>query len=352
MADDDRPGSGGSPAPLPRPRRRRSAAELPRVEGLAALLADIDALRTTLQTDLSLVAAAVEEGADDVAVELVEGDLTSVQDFEHRALAHLQALDAAGTAGPRRTPSPFVGAASTDVGTPAAHEVSGLTATRRRRLLSAAPLAFAAAALVAFAVGLGPAAVSGPSVAGYDDAALASFTLTRLAEQGASTEQLRRAAEALNQDIAALVAAADLDPEAAQQAWLLLQVGNEVLAAQSEQGPLRQVLAESRSLEQQILRMLERMPTPVRPLPSLPVDLPTAPRVLPSQPAYTPPSARPQPSTPPQPEREPAPTPEPAPPAPAPSPTESSPAPSTKPSGNPDPAPSAPFADPFQLSGI
>ena len=68
--------------------------QAPRVADLSALLGDIDALRLTLQTDLSLAAAALEEGAQDLAAELVDGDLTELRAFAARAGERLGRLDA------------------------------------------------------------------------------------------------------------------------------------------------------------------------------------------------------------------------------------------------------------------
>ena len=59
------------------------------VTGLLALLAEIDALRATLSTDLALTAAALTRGADDLAVELVTRDLLAVSGFHAVGLAHL-----------------------------------------------------------------------------------------------------------------------------------------------------------------------------------------------------------------------------------------------------------------------
>lgn len=83
-------GRPAGPADVPGARRSADAARVPE---LAALLGEIDALRTTLETDLSLVVAAVEAGAEDLAGELVDGDRDELRAFSSRAAVHLAALD-------------------------------------------------------------------------------------------------------------------------------------------------------------------------------------------------------------------------------------------------------------------
>ena len=68
---------------LPAPRRpgvplfcrATAAAPEPRVADLSALLGEIDSLRTTLQADLSLAAAALDAGADQLAVLKIVGPI-------------------------------------------------------------------------------------------------------------------------------------------------------------------------------------------------------------------------------------------------------------------------------------
>lgn len=96
MAEQD------GPVPAPRhdaPRLQPGAAAPgpPRVADLSALLADLDALRTTLSTDLSLAASALDAQAPGLAGELVSGDLDALGAFEARSLEHL-----AGAVGPVR----------------------------------------------------------------------------------------------------------------------------------------------------------------------------------------------------------------------------------------------------------
>lgn len=309
---------GQVPAPrradLPRQRRTAVPADLsgllpgedaPRVPELSALLGEIDALRLTLQTDLSLAAAALEAGADELAGELVDSDLAEVRAFAGRAARHLQDLDAG------------VPAAAPD-------EVEVDLPVRRRRILSAAPLMAAAAALVGF-VTLVPTRGSAAPEPAMSSAALAGYELTRLASQGAPEEQLRRAAEELNDELAVLIAQAADDPAAAQQALILLERTTEVLSGQGDSGVLRTVMAETRALRarlQEALPPVAQRPRPVRTVvrtvvPLLPrvqeqpekerasAEASAAPK---SSPKPSPAPARPTPSPSPVPEEAPAPS--------------------------------------------
>ncbi|MCW2615464.1 MAG: hypothetical protein JWN08_2458, partial [Frankiales bacterium] len=92
-------------------------------------------------------------------------------------------------------------------------------------------------------------------------------TLSELAEQGASTAELRAAAVDLNAELAELVAGADGDPLAARQALLLVQASTQVLAEQADGGLLSEVLARTRELERALRDVL---PVPAAPLPAAP----------------------------------------------------------------------------------
>jgi hypothetical protein len=231
--------------------------EAPRVPDLSELLADIDALRLTLQTDLTLAAAALEAGADSLAGELVDGDLSEVRAFSARADRHLAAL--AG----EETP-----AASDE-------EPQVVPLRPRRRVLAAAPLVVAAAALLGFVAGVVPERVTEQPASTMTSATLATYELNRLASEGATDEQLRRVAEELNDELAALVAQAANDPEAAQQAMSLLQQTTEVLASQGDSNVLRGVMAEARRLRERLREALPVVAQPARP--SRPVVRPVVP---------------------------------------------------------------------------
>lgn len=257
------------PAPLrpsTPPQLAPAVGQTPRVAEISALLSEISALRTTLSTDLSLAAAALDSGAHDLADEVVTGDLAALRDFEVSALGHLRSLD---------TPPVSAGAPAR---------------ARRRvgRMLPAAPV-LVAAALIGFAAGLvpmdpGPA----PAPAMTSAAAAASWELNRLAAADAPAEELRAAAERLNDRLADLVAVAAADPGAAQQALLLLRDTTTVLREADDAGALADVLAETQALVARLVAALPRTPQVAAPQPltgpaeqlaRIPGTRPQAPRV-------------------------------------------------------------------------
>ena len=335
--DDDEPTQEEVPVepldgqvPAPRraalPRRRRPASspvELPfaipaedgpRVADLSALLGDIDALRLTLQTDLTLAAAALEADAAGLAAELVDSDLAELRAFGGRAAHRLAGLDAG----------------ETEVEQPA-DETPAPVAMPRRRILSAAPLMAAAAALIGF-VAFVPdrGGLQSPDTT-MTSAAMAGWELNRLAREGAPDEALRLAAMELNDELAELIAQAATDPAAAQQALMLLDSTTPVLAGEDETGVLRDVLAEARALRERLQETLptvaQRASRPTRTVVrAVPTTLPRFERQQPerqqtsSAPASAKPTASPKPS--------PSAAPTSPPPAPSPQPSSPSPTPS------------------------
>lgn len=291
--------------------------DAPRVAELNSLLGDIDALRLTLQTDLSLAAAALEGGAPDLAADLVNGDLAEVRAFAARAAGHLARLD-----------QPVLPADEIPVAVP----------LRRRRILSGAPLMAAAAALIGF-VAFVPSrggAVPETTMTSMTSATIASYELDRLAAEGAPDELLRQAAQELNAELAVLISQAGDDPAAAQQAMLLLEKTSDVLARQGDSGVLRTVMAETRALR---ARLREALPVvaqrPARAVRAVErAIVPVLPRVQEEPEKERAASPAPQSS----PKASPSPSPSPvAPPAPAPA---SSPSPAPEPSQEPSPEPS------------
>ena len=249
----------------------------PRIADLSFLLADIDQLRTILSTDLSLAAAALEAGAADVATQLVAGDLHELGSFEARALSHLASLEA---------PASTV-------------DQLDLPLARRRRGLPAAPLVAAAAAAIGLFIGVVPDRIGlDPSTTPTSAYAVSQAShqlaeLAELAELGASTTELRVAAQQLNDKFADLVAGVKNDPVAAQQAWLLLRAGTQVLSEQADQGALSAVLARTRELERELRKVLPRTLRTTAPgLPILPPERRSDTRAPNGQPA----AATPRPS--------------------------------------------------------
>jgi hypothetical protein len=62
----------------------------PRAVALDALLRELDGLRLTLETDLSLAAAAVDAGADVLARGILAGDQDELHAFQDRTLEQLR----------------------------------------------------------------------------------------------------------------------------------------------------------------------------------------------------------------------------------------------------------------------
>ena len=212
------PGRASRPAPEP--------VEPPRVEALEALLREVDGLRLTLETDLTLAAAAVESGIPKMASEILDNDRDALRRFEERALGHLAELD---TPAPRRS----VWAQ--------AH---------------AAPIV-AAAALVGVLAGVVPQVVN-PSTDTPATTVAASDSLERLqqlAEQG-DTAQVRAASAELHRQLASVVANASADPVAAQTALMLLTYEQSAIVRSGDRKALEDVLRQSQALARAIVAQL------------------------------------------------------------------------------------------------
>ncbi len=257
MSEDEgtvRPLRPGAPFPA----AARETAEsvlpgLPRVGALDALLREVDSLRLTLETDLSLAAAAVEAGSPGLAGDIVDSDRASLRRFESRALDHLAELSAADL--------PAV-------------EVAGRSFWRR---VPAAPFV-AAAAVVTFLVMVAPQTgqPSGALTATQVSASERLQEITDLAASG-QTNGVRNAAANLHSQLLALVAQAKTDPVAAQRGLQLLLDEREIIAQSGDSQSLRDVLAASHTLSNLIFNALPRATAP-----GVPVVVPRIPTVAPS----------------------------------------------------------------------
>lgn len=264
---------------------------LPRVGALDALLRDVDGLRLTLETDLALAAAAVESGAPGVAIDLIDSDRDSLLSFESRSLGRLAEL----ASQPR---------------------VRGLRWWSR---VPAAPFV-AAAAIVGFLVGVVPSNVtSGPGESAPNSLSAQSSLqqLTTFAQKG-ETSQVRVTSVTLHNQLAALISAANNDPEAAQQALLMLSYEHDAIVQSGDSAELRDVLAAGANLAAQIRNALPsriRNGVPVAPAFAIPAATSSPKAASKASPSPSPsPSASPKPSA--------------------------TPSPSAKPSGSPKPSPS------------
>jgi hypothetical protein len=211
----------------------------PRIADLDALLREVDNLRSTMRRDLTLAATAAEAGADDLAGWLLLREDGEVRAFEERALSHLSDLEAAdeATEAPALIPAP----------------------RRAARLLPAAPLVAAAAALVGLLSGAlpgtGGSSITSPKTS---NAAQSYAQLTALAANGASPSRISAAAQKFHADLAPLVASAAANPDAAEKAIALLQSERAVIAGEADSPALRAVLAQADLLVRRLRATLPR----------------------------------------------------------------------------------------------
>ena len=216
----------------------------PRIPELDALLREVDKLRGTVRRDLSLAATAAAAGADDLAGWLLCNEGGEIRAFEQRALSHLGALE-----------------------DHAAERVGAVSGRQRRarRMMPAAPLVAAAAAVIGVLTGIVPTTGGATTSPKTSNAALQSYAhLTELATNGASPSRISAAAQRFHADLAPLVAAANSNPAAAEKAIALLQTERALIAGEADSPALRAVLAQADALVRRLRATLPR--TPVRPL--------------------------------------------------------------------------------------
>lgn len=214
---------------------------LPRVGALDALLRQVDGLRLTLETDLSLAASAVESGAPKVAVDIIDSDLASLRRFESSALDHLAELSAADLAFDR--------------------ELDEERVSWWRRV-PATPFV-AAASVVAFLLLAVPHSGGAPTqvLAGNVSASERLEQISHLARTG-QTSEIRDAAAVLHGQLLQLVEQAKTDPQAAQRGLQLLSDERSIIALSGDSLALGDVLADSTTLSNLII---SRLPAAIRP---------------------------------------------------------------------------------------
>ena len=223
----------------------------PRVGSLDALLREVGSLRLTLETDLSLAAAAVEAGHPGVAAEILGSDRASLGQFEASALGHLHALD----------------------------RVPDAPAARRSARASLTPLLATAAAL-ALAFGFAPQVLHQDQNVLDAAAASAQTSLDQLQDFAAegNTVQVRVAAASLHAQLVDAIATADSDPASAQQALLLLSYERDAIAQSGNSAALHDILVQSVALAN---RIRAAMPARLR------NNVPKAPVVVLAEPSPT-----------------------------------------------------------------
>lgn len=280
----------------------------PRIAELDALLREVDDLRATMRRDLTLAATAVDAGDEDLAGWLLLGQDGEVRAFEERALSHLSSLQADE-------------ADDSDLG-------ALIPAPRRiRRMLPAAPLVAAAAAVIGVLTGAIPGTGTPVTSPKTSNAAQSYAQLASLAATGASPSRISAAAQKFHSDLAPLVATASTDPAAAQRAIDLLQSERAVIAGEADSPALRAVLAQADLL---VRKLRAKLPRPAVVVPAGPTTTngsrsSSGPRSTASPKA----SASPSPSASPKPSPKPSPSASPKP--------SSSPAPSSSPDNGPFP---------------
>lgn len=229
---------------------------VPRVASLDALLREVDGLRLSLETDLTLAAAAVEAGQLGVALDIIDSDREGLIRFEHAALGHLSDLDEA--------------------------RGDAIVPIRSRIGSTLAPILATAAAL-ALAFGFAPQVFNGTE--GVDTSTVAAQSrldqLQGFAAQG-NTSQVRATAQALHAQLVDAIANAGTDPEGAQQALLLLSYERDAITASGDGVALHDILVQSVALANRIRAAL---PAQLR------KTVPQAPVVVVAQPSPSPSSS-------------------------------------------------------------
>jgi hypothetical protein len=232
--------------------------DLPRVGALDALLREVDSLRLTLETDLTLAASAVEAGAIDVAGDILDSDREGLRRFEQRALGHVAELAAAPPA------------------------------RQRRFRVPAAPFV-AAAAVAGFLLGVVPHTGGGPT-SDVQATTTAADTFVQLSDAARRKDpsDLATAAAQLHDQLEIAISQARTDPKAATKALDLLALERQVIetSGSGSTGLLQHVLAASLDLTKAIRSAMPAVAPPaVRATPAVPaVTISPRPYTSPAQP--------------------------------------------------------------------
>ena len=262
--------------------RRPAAGDVP--SPLEGLLQDIGDLRLTLAADLRAAAAATEDGATEVASEIVAADRDEIARFRRVAelrMAKLQRLAVAEPEAPR---------------------------WRRRVALTlpAIPLVGAMAVSAAAVTGVLPVPGSHPHAPqGAAVAAAPSSPVTASLQQleavvddhDASARDVIAAARALHRQLAKLIARTSNDPAQAAEVAELLRMEQQMLLRAQPPGA-SVVLDATRRLAQQLVKTTAPLPKPGPTSTDLPTPLPSS---SPTRHKSTSPSPSPKQSTSPKP---------------------------------------------------
>jgi hypothetical protein len=175
---------------------------------LSALLADIGSLRTALETDLSLVAGALDEGAVEFALELVDSNISSVGRFEVDALVHLEA-----TQGRRLDVDALAPQAVT-------HRFARNAGPRH---LPSARVLVAGSALLGFALGTGPVQNTEQPVPAGNRTAVAGDTVLHMDRQAAPEQDVLAAGDGRSSEGALLLPPLSGEPHPLAEALMAPQ---------------------------------------------------------------------------------------------------------------------------------
>ena len=255
---------------------------------LADILQDVRDLRLTLAADLHAAAAATEDGATQVASDIVEADREEIASFRRLAemrISRLQRLAVAEPEAPR---------------------------WRRRVVfaLPAVPLVGAMAVSAAAVTGVLPVpGAHSPHPAVARVATPASPLSTSLQElqavvddRAASAHDVIAAARALHRQLAAMIAGTSDDPARAAEVAELLRMEQEMLL-QAEPPGASVVLDATRRLAEQLVQSTRPLPKPSstvlpKPLSTQPPKKPkTSPSPTPKQTSTPKPSSSPDPNS-------------------------------------------------------
>jgi hypothetical protein len=216
-------------------------------------------LRLTLAADLTAAAGAAEDGAEDVAAQIVDADRRELALFARDADRRLRRL--------QRGPQPA-----------AADEAADATAARRRRrrrlaiALPVVPMVGALAVSAAAATGVLPmpgagndhtSSLSAPALSVSDDTS-ASSTFREFADvvgSDPSAAQVIAAADRLHHQLSKLLASSSTDPGSAAQLVQLLRMEQSLLLTEQPPGA-DVVLHATRKLAKKLVDVVNAMTEP------------------------------------------------------------------------------------------
>jgi hypothetical protein len=204
-------------------------------------LREIGDLRLTLDMDLTVAAAAMDDDRSDITADVIERDRAELHDFAARAARHLEAAQVADET-----------AAADILPVPAPR-----SNRRRRTMLSASQAVLAAAACAAVFAGVipgGSAPSTRPIAHTQMEASYAAFA--HAARTGSDPQRLVALGASVNRSIRPLIATATNDPVKAIRMLRILQEEQRLLLRLNPAGSAK-LLAEARSLLAQLTAVLD-----------------------------------------------------------------------------------------------